>query len=250
MTRIGELFERLAGRGERALVAYTMAGAPRATAESARALLRGGADMLELGFPFSDPLADGPVIQEAAQKSLEAGTRRAGFFETVRRIRRDTEAPLVLMTYANVLHRRGYARFVSEAAEAGIDGIVAPDMPPEEEGYRRAARGRLDTVFLAAPNTGPGRMARVASASTGFLYVVAAYGTTGGRGGVAGHAAGALRRARAATGLPVGVGFGISGPADVRACVRAGADAVIVGSALIRSADPAGLARRLKGATR
>lgn len=250
MTRIGELFERLRGGGERALVAYAMAGRPRASEKSALALLRGGADMLELGFPFSDPLADGPVIQEAAEKSLRAGARRESFFEGVRRIREKTDAPLVLMTYANVLHRRGYERFVGEAAEAGMDGMVVPDMPPEEAGYRRAARGRLDTVFLAAPNTGRRRMAAVAAASTGFLYVVAAYGTTGGRSGVAAHAAGALRRAKAATGLPVGVGFGISEPADVRACVRAGADAVIVGSALMRSADPAALARRLKEATR
>lgn len=250
MTRISECFAGLRGRGERALVCYMMAGAPRATERAARALLRGGADMLELGFPFSDPLADGPVIQGAAEASLRAGTRAAGFFRTVERIRGGTDAPLVLMTYANVLHRRGYARFVARAAEAGIDGIVVPDMPPEELEYRRAARGRLDTVFLAAPNTGPARMARIAAASSGFVYVVAAYGTTGGRSGVASHASAALRRARASTRLPVGVGFGISGPRDVEACVRAGADAVIVGSALIRSPDPGRLAGRLKAATR
>ena len=250
MTRIGELFSELSGRGERALIAYTMAGAARASEKSALSLLGGGADMLELGFPFSDPLADGPVIQEAAEKSLKAGARRAAFFRTAKKIRGKTGAPLILMTYANVLHRCGYERFVGEAAEAGIDGIVVPDMPPEESGYRKAARGRLDTIFLAAPNTQPARMARIASASSGFVYVVAAYGTTGGRAGVASHAAEALRRARASTRLPVGIGFGVSEPADVRACVRAGADAVIVGSALMRSPDPAGLAGRLKEATR
>lgn len=250
MTRISERFEVLRGRGERALVCYMMAGRPRASQKTARALLRGGADMLELGFPFSDPLADGPIIQEAASASLEAGTRRAQFFKTVKEMRQHTDAPLILMTYANVLHRRGYERFVGEAAESGIDGIVVPDMPPEERQYKRAARGRIDTVFLAAPNTGAARMARIASASSGFVYVVAAYGTTGGKSGVASHAATAVRRAKAATSLPVGVGFGVSKPGDVSDCARAGADAVIVGSALIRSPDPEKLARRLKAATR
>lgn len=248
MTRISERFEELRGRGERALVCYAMAGRPARLEKTARALLRGGADMLEIGFPFSDPLADGPVIQEAASASLRAGTGRAGFFKTVKRVRRSTDAPLILMTYANVLHRRGYGRFVGEAAEAGIDGIVVPDMPPDEMSYRRAARGKLDTVFLAAPNTGAARMARIAEASSGFVYVVAAYGTTGGRSGVAAHARAAVSRAKAATSLPVGVGFGVSEPRDAAACARAGADAVIVGSALIRSPDPGGLARRLKAA--
>ena len=250
MTRISEHFGALRGRGERALVCYTMAGRPRATEKAARALLRGGADMLELGFPFSDPLADGPVIQEAASASLAAGARRAEFFKTVKKIRQDTDAPLILMTYANVLHRRGYGRFIGEAAESGIDGIVVPDMPPEEYEYARAARGRVDTVFLAAPNTDATRMARIASASSGFVYVVAAYGTTGGRSGVASHASAAVRRAKAATSLPVGVGFGVSKPGDVLDCARAGADAVIVGSALMRSPNPEKLARRLKAATR
>lgn len=239
MSRISRRLGELASRGEGALVAYVMAGYPDrgATVSAVRGLVRGGADVVELGFPFSDPLADGPVIQNAGAASLEGGTTAGGFFDMVGEIRAETDVPLALMTYTNVLHRRGYRAFISRAARAGIDGFILPDMPVEEAGeYRRAAAGRADTVFLVSPNTAPARIRKIAAASTGFLYLVAVYGTTGGGSGATALGAGAVRRVKEAAGggIPVGVGFGVSSPGDVRRYVRAGADAVVVGSAFLR----------------
>ena len=183
MSRISERFAQLQAKGHKALISYIMAGFPDegSTMSAVRGLVRGGADIIELGFPFSDPLADGPVIQNAGTASLENGTSVAGFFRMVRRIRKETDIPLVLMTYANILYRRGYARFVSEAAKAGIDGLIIPDMSVEEsEEYLKAARGRsMDTIFLISPNTDRERVQRIAKESSGFLYLVAVYGTTG-----------------------------------------------------------------------
>lgn len=235
---IGERIAAAAAGGRCALVPYVMAGFPdaAATVEVARGLVRGGADVIELGMPFSDPLADGPAIQGAAAASLAGGMDRRSFMDAARAIRAETDVPLVLMTYANVLHSRGYGRFVREAAGAGIDGIILPDLPAEEAGeYLRAASGTVDTIFLASPNTGSERFEGVVRASSGFLYMVAVIGTTGVRGGVEGYTVEAIRRAkgRAAGRIPVGAGFGVSGPGDVARYARAGADAVIVGSAYV-----------------
>ncbi len=241
MTRISSAFADLGSRGEAALIAYMMAGYPseRGTLDVLRGIVRGGADIIEIGFPFSDPLADGPVIQDAASASIDGGMRVAGLFSLVKKIRTITDVPLVLMTYANILYSMGYAKFIRRAAAAGIDGFIIPDMPVEESAeYVRCARdANTDAIFLASPNTPAGRLGRIAASSTGFLYLVGIYGTTGGRAGIRDYTLGALERARAAAGhLPVGVGFGVSTPADVRRLVRAGAGAVIVGSALVRLA--------------
>ena len=265
MTRISDAFSRLRGRGEAALVAYMMAGHPswRASDAVLRGMASGGADIVELGFPFSDPLADGPVIQDAAARSLRGGATFGRFLSFARRARRMTDAPLVLMTYANVLHRRGFAAAVSEAASAGIDGFVVPDLPVDESAEYRdaAAAAGADTIFLASPNTPDERLASIADASSGFLYLVAVYGTTGARRSAARYSLQAVRRARRIAGasVPVGVGFGVSSPADVLAYVSAGADAVVVGSALVGLAgsapggrlerDVSALTARLKGAT-
>lgn len=246
MTRISETLGRLSERGERALVSYVMAGYPdeQATLAAVRGMVRGGADIIELGFPFSDPLADGPAIQEAATVSLEKGTTPRSYHSMVRSIREFTGVPLVMMTYSNVAYSAGYDTFVSDAVEAGIDGFILPDMPVEESAaYRRQAQSAgADTIFLASPNTTPSRAARIIQASTGFLYMVAVYGTTGARSGVQGYAIEALSRIKGMAGsLPVGIGFGVSGPADVRRYVEAGADAVISGSAflgIMREAAP------------
>ncbi len=242
--RIRAALDRLASRGERALVAYTMAGYPpgRGALSVFRGIVRGGADVVEVGLPFSDPLADGPVIRDAAAASLRGGTTVDGALAFVRRARKEEPGlPLAIMTYANILHRRGYARFAADAARAGADGLIVPDIPVDESaGYAAAAAAAgLDAVLLAAPNTPPGRLRLLASRSSGFLYLVAVYGTTGAReGGPPEYALRAVRAARRAAGgrIPVGAGFGVSAPGDVARFVGAGADAVIVGSAILRLA--------------
>ena len=269
MTLLSSTLSSLRGRGEAALVAYMMAGYPseRAARSVLRGLDGGGADVIELGFPFSDPLADGPVIQAAAAGSLRRGATFSRFLSFVRAARAQTGAPLVLMTYANVLHRRGYAAAVSEAASAGIDGFVVPDLPvddAESAEYRDAvAAAGADTVFLASPNTPDGRLREIAAASSGFVYLAAVYGTTGARGSTEAYSLRAVRRARRIVGarVPVAAGFGVSSPAGVSAYVEAGADAVVVGSALVGIAaagrggarriglDTESLTARLKGAT-
>lgn len=239
MSRISDRFAKLQADNARALIPYVMAGFPdeEATISAVRGLIKGGADIIELGFPFSDPLADGPVIQNAGTVSLENGTSVAGFFRMVRRIRKETDIPLVLMTYANILYHRGYERFVSDAVKARMDGLIIPDMSVEESReYLDAARGRADTIFLASPNTDKARMQRIARESSGFLYLVAVYGTTGVGRTIKEYTLKAIRNAKEYTNgeIPVGVGFGVSSPQDVKAYVKAGADAVIVGSAYLK----------------
>ncbi len=242
MGRLADRLEELRGAGEAALVAYVMAGHPsaRASAAAVRGAVRGGADVIELGYPFSDPLADGPAIQEAATVSLSGGMTMGTYLETISATRRRTDVPLVSMTYANIFERHGVRRLAARMARAGIDAVILPDMPVDESSaYVAASRAAgLDTVFLASPNTSPARMARIAAASSGFMYLVAVYGTTGHVGrGVAAYTLRAIRAARRVSqGTTLGVGFGISAPRDVRECVRAGADAVVVGSPIVRMA--------------
>ena len=240
MSRIDRRLEEVRASGRRALVAYVMAGYPAMedTPAVVRGLVRGGADIVEIGHPFSDPMADGPVIQRAATASLEGGTTVATTLEAVRRIRAESDVPMVLMTYTNILYRYGYDRFMADAADAGIDGYILPDMSIEESGvYLDAARRQgASAIFLVSPNTEGTRIRRIAAASSGFLYMVAVYGTTGSSQGVRDYSVRAIRRAKEITGgaIPLGVGFGISSPEDIRRCVEAGADAVIVGSAILR----------------
>ncbi len=282
-SRIASKFAELRARNERGLVTYAMTGFPsdRVSVSAVSGMIRGGADVIELGFPFSDPLADGPAIQEASSGALGRGATFERFLRTASRIRRaNRDVPLVLMTYTNILYNLGYDRAASMISDAGIDGIILPDMAVDESAPYVAAARRcgLDTIFLASPNTPAGRLRRIANISTGFLYMVAVYGTTGvrsaraggraskaGGSSVAGYALDAIRRAkrtavRSGARLPVGVGFGISSPADVRQYVGAGADAVIVGSAyakITKESAPKDVeknvstfTRRLKAATR
>jgi len=239
MSKIKEKFAALDAKKEKALIAYVMAGFPneKATISTVKGLIRGGVDIIELGFPFSDPLADGPVIQNASTVSLEKGTKVKKFFEIVKRIRKQTDIPLVLMTYTNILYHKGYAKFIDNARNAGIDGFILPDMSIEEsEEYLRAARGKTDTIFLISPNTSSKRIASIAKASSGFLYLVAVYGTTGIKTGIKSYTLKAIRDVKKQTKgkIPIGVGFGVSSPEDVRKYVKAGADAVIVGSAFLK----------------
>lgn len=182
MSRIKEKFEELEKRNEKALISYIMLGFPneKATMSTIRGLVKGGADIIELGFPFSDPLADGPVIQNASTISLEKGTNVSKFFNIVKKIRKETDIPLVLMTYTNILHHMGYQKFIKNAKKVGIDGFILPDMSIEEsKDYLKAAKNNSDTIFLISPNTSKTRIEKIAKVSTGFLYLVAVFGTTG-----------------------------------------------------------------------
>ena len=240
MSRIKEKFAELEAKNQKALISYIMAGYPndRATISTVRGLIKGGVDIIELGFPFSDPLADGPVIQNASTVSLERGTKIKKFFETVKKIRKETDIPLVLMTYTNILYHVGYSKFISDAKKAGIDGFILPDMSIEEskEYLEVAKKNDADTIFLVSPNTSKSRVQRIASASTGFLYLVAVYGTTGVKTGIKNYTLKAIKDVKKQTKgkIPVGIGFGVSTPEDVKRYIKAGADAVIVGSAFLK----------------
>ncbi|MEO2219936.1 MAG: tryptophan synthase subunit alpha [Nitrosopumilus sp.] len=239
MSRINEKFTELERKNEKALIAYIMMGFPneKATITAVRGLVKGGADIIELGFPFSDPLADGPVIQNASTVSLEKGTNISKFFNIVKKIRKETDIPLVLMTYTNILYHMGYEKFISEAKRAGIDGFILPDMSIEEsKEYTKSAKNKADTIFLISPNTSKTRIEKIAQISTGFLYLVAVFGTTGVKTSIKNYTLKAIKNVKKQTKgkIPVGVGFGVSTPEDVKKYINAGADAVIVGSAYLK----------------
>jgi tryptophan synthase alpha chain len=239
MSRIKEKFEELESKNEKALISYIMLGFPneKATMSTIRGLVKGGADIIELGFPFSDPLADGPVIQNASTVSLEKGTNISKFFNIVKKIRKETDIPLVLMTYTNILHRMGYEKFIRDAKKVGIDGFILPDMSiGESKDYLQAAKNNADTIFLISPNTTKSRIEKIAKASTGFLYLVAVFGTTGMKTGIKNYTLKAIKNVKKQTNgkIPIGIGFGVSTPEDVKKYIKAGADAVIVGSAYLK----------------
>ena len=239
MSRIKEKFAELKAKNEKALISYIMVGFPnqRSTLSAVKGLVKGGADIIELGFPFSDPLADGSVIQNASTVSLKNGTKINNFFSLVKKIRKLTGLPLVLMTYTNILYARGYPKFISEAKKAGIDGFILPDMSIEEsKEYLNAAKGKIDTIFLVSPNTSKERIRKITQATSGFLYMVAIYGTTGVKTEIKNYTIKAIKEVKKQTKakIPVGVGFGVSSPADVKKYISVGADAVIVGSAFLK----------------
>ena len=239
MSRIKEKFEELKRKNEKALISYIMLGFPneKATISTVRGLVKGGTDIIELGFPFSDPLADGPVIQNASTVSLEKGTNICKFFNIVKKIRKETQIPLVLMTYTNIIYHRGYEKFISDAKKAGIDGFILPDMSiGESKEYLQAAKNNMDTIFLISPNTSKSRIAKISKMSTGFLYLVAVFGTTGVKTEIKNYTLKAIKNVKKQTKgkIPIGIGFGVSTPDDVKKYINAGADAVIVGSAYLK----------------
>lgn len=221
-----------------------MAGDPSLDASErfAHACVRGGADVLELGIPFSDPIADGPDIQRASQRALRAGTRTAEVLALVSRLRGSMDVPIVLMTYMNPVLAMGLPAFAERAADAGVDGVIVPDLSVEESDEVRGAFDAqgLAHVQLVAPSTTPDRARRIATASRGFLYVVARYGTTGVRADLPEDLTTRIRVLKGATSLPLAVGFGVSSVDHVRALASMGADGVVVGSAIVRRAaeDP------------
>jgi tryptophan synthase alpha chain len=257
MTRIGKLFENLKSQGRKGFIAYLTAGdpSPAATPVLVQALLRGGADLIELGVPFSDPIADGPVIQRAGERALEAGMTLAGVLDIAREIRERSEVPLLLFTYLNPVLRYGLEDLARNAAAAGIDGCLLTDASVEEAQEYTGAMHRegLDTVFLAAPTSTERRLKLVAQYSSGFVYLVSRTGVTGERDSLSHAAAPLVKSMRAITDLPLAIGFGISKPEHV-AEASAMADAVVVGSALVhiigRYAGSANLPRELESFVR
>lgn len=235
-TRIHQRFAALREAGELGIVAYLTAGDPSldATLEFVLALADAGADVMELGVPFSDPLADGPTIQRASERALKSGTTLAGVLDLVRRIRKTSEVPLVLFSYFNPILQMGIEKFASAAEAAGADGVLATDLTLEEsEDYRRVLRAHhLDAIFLGAPTSTGERLAKIANCSSGFLYLISRTGVTGAKDTLPDDLPALLRRARAASKLPLAVGFGISLPGHV-SLLGGLADAAVVGSALV-----------------
>jgi tryptophan synthase alpha chain len=250
-TRIAARFRELSERGEMGLIPYITAGDPSldASVEIAVAAAEAGADLIELGVPFSDPVADGPTIQRASERALRAGASLAGVLDVVRQIRKQSDVPLVLFSYYNPLLQMGTEKFAAAAAEAGADGVLATDLTPEESAeYREIMRAHnLDTIYLVAPTSTDARIELIAQASSGFLYLISRTGVTGARETLPEELPGLVRRVRRFTSLPVAVGFGISLPTHVT--VLGGiADAAVVGSALVAEIEKAGTSDRAAAA--
>lgn len=242
MSRISELFERTRAAGETALIAYLTAGDPdiERTPSLVAALERGGADLIELGVPFSDPVADGPVIQRASERALKSGTTLRAILGTARRIREHSQIPILLFTYLNPALRYGLDELAAEAAASGIDGCLLTDLSVEEAGQYVGAMHRqgLDTVFLAAPTSTTRRLRLVAEYSSGFVYLVTRTGVTGEQASFSEAVAPLVETMRQATDLPLAVGFGISKPEHAREAAGL-ADGVVVGSAFVRLVEEA-----------
>jgi len=252
-SRVAKRFAELRVTGELGIVAYITAGDPTlaATRDFVLALAEAGADVIELGVPFSDPLADGPTIQRALERALKSGTTLASVLALVRQIRESSQVPLVLFSYFNPILQMGLEKFATAAAEAGADGVLVTDLTPEESAeYRQTLQAHhLDTVFLAAPTSTDERLLKIAACSSGFLYLISRTGVTGAKDALPDDLPALLRRARSFTQLPIAVGFGISLPGHVS--VLGGlADAAVVGSALVseieKAASPAAAAAALR----
>ncbi|HEX3644037.1 MAG TPA: tryptophan synthase subunit alpha [Vicinamibacterales bacterium] len=234
--RLGDTFARLRAEKRPGLVTYTTAGDPDLprSAEILEALDRAGADVIEVGVPFSDPLADGPVIQRATERAIAAGGSLRASLAMIARVRPQVKAPIVVFSYANPMLRLGLDAFARQASDAGVDGVLALDLPIEEAGGFRdtLARVGIDTIFLLSPTTTDARIKAAAALGSGFLYGISRLGVTGARAEVASGAEAMVRRIRVHTAMPIALGFGISSPEQV-AEVCAYADAAVVGSALV-----------------
>ncbi|MGA2783270.1 MAG: tryptophan synthase subunit alpha [Candidatus Bathyarchaeia archaeon] len=269
MTEISDTFADLKSRREGALIPYLTVGDPNVTKSSflVQALVDGGADIVELGIPFSDPIADGPTIQNAVSRSLAKGCRPLDVIKIAQKVREKYEIPLVAMTYYNPIFRIGLRKFLQLAQRAGISGLIVPDLPIEEaHTYRKECRENgLDTIFLASPSTDESRLKQIAALTSGYLYLISLYGVTGARNKVAPEVLNLVQQCKtwlADMHLPFAAGFGISKPEHVNRIIHAGADGVIVGSAFVNIIEKEGrnlpqaakrltrLAHSLKRATR
>jgi tryptophan synthase alpha chain len=246
--RMAQTFERVRQQNAPGLVTYVTAGDPdlERTPGILRSLDRAGADVLEVGVPFSDPLADGPVIQRATERALASGTTLKGVLDMVGRTRADVRAPIVIFSYANPILRLGAERFADQARDVGIDGVLVLDLPIEEADDFRGilTARRIDTILLLSPTTTDQRLRKAAKLASGFLYAISRLGVTGARDAIADGAEAMVRRIRAVSGLPIALGFGISKPEHVREVGR-WADAAVVGSALVSVIADAGASPNL-----
>jgi tryptophan synthase alpha chain len=239
MSDIPKVFQRLKAQGDGALIGYVTAGDPKPefTPQIAEALVKGGVDIIELGIPFSDPIADGPTIQAASVRALLAGTTPKMVLGMAGEIKRKLGVPVVLLTYFNLVFRMGVENFFRLAKSFGVDGVVVPDLPVEEaEAYRETASScGVDTIFLAAPSTSNERLGKIVACTSGFLYVVSHFGVTGARKTVEDSTVQLVKRFFSLTEgrIPLAVGFGVSKPEHAKRIIEAGADGVIVGSAFV-----------------
>jgi tryptophan synthase alpha chain len=238
MNRIDQKFKDL--KKKKAFIAFITAGDPnlKITEELVYAFERNGVDIVELGVPFSDPLADGPTIQASSQRSLKKGTNLNKILDTVNRIRQRSQIPIALMTYYNPIFRYGEDKFIRDALKYGVDGVIIPDLPPEEAGNftRTAKKSGLATVFFLAPTTTRQRMKRIIYAATGFVYYVSLTGVTGAHKSFSNKNTSNIRSAKRMTNKPICVGFGVSTPTQVRSVAQM-ADGVIVGSAIVNQIE-------------
>jgi len=238
---IEKKFRELGHRGEGVIVAYLMGHDPdpKAFVANATSLVEGGADILEVGIPFSDPVADGPVIQAAGTRALSAGATPQKIFDTIGELSSQFTVPVVILTYYNPILAMGIEKFMRNASDNGVNGIVVPDLPLEEgDRFRELAlKHNMDSIYLAAPNTSAKRLVSIVDKSKGFLYLVSLYGVTGPRDALSSQALETVKRVKSlANGrIPVSAGFGISQPEHISSLLRAGADGAIVGSALVRT---------------
>ena len=238
--RIEAKFRELRRHGEGALIAYLTGGDPdpKTFLANSTALIEGGADIVEIGIPFSDPIADGPVIQASSMRALSNGTTPLGILDMIRELSSQFPVPFVVLSYYNPILAMGLDRFLQKARESGVDGIVVPDLPVEEsEEFRNLSlKHNIDNIYLAAPNTSRTRLRTILDKSKGFLYLVSLYGVTGPRDSLSPQALEAVKKVKSlARGkIPVSAGFGISQPEHVSAVIQSGADGAIVGSALVR----------------
>ena len=243
MNRIVEKFAQLKTAGKKGFIVYIGAGDPNleATRQLALAFAQAGVDVLELGVPFSDPLADGLVNQLAAQRGLESGTTPPKLLATIAAIRKDSQIPIVLYIYFNLIHKVGLEKFIADAAQAGVDGLLVLDLPPEESNNYEALmkRAGLCHIYLVAPTTPEDRMELIVKRGSGFIYYISREGVTGMQTSVASNLASQVAKLRAHTDLPIAVGFGISNPAQAKA-VAAEADGCVVGSAIVNQIAESG----------
>ncbi|MGB6784823.1 MAG: tryptophan synthase subunit alpha [Nitrosotalea sp.] len=240
MSRIQDKFSELKSKNQKAFIAYAMAGYPsdKETISIVKSLVKGGADIIELGLPFSDPLADGPVIQNASFRALQKGMNLDRFVNLVKKIRKETNVPLILMTYTNLVYSHGYDKFISTVKKAGIDGLILPDMSIEESDHYLdvVRKNNMDAIFLISPNTSEERIKRISRISSGFVYLVSVYGTTGTQQQFQQYTLDAIKNAKKILDgkIPLGVGFGVNNAEQAKLILRTGADAIIVASAFLR----------------
>ncbi|MCH9652019.1 MAG: tryptophan synthase subunit alpha [Deltaproteobacteria bacterium] len=251
MSAISEVFERCRREKRAAFIPYITAGDPdlETTGELLGALASGGADLIELGVPFSDPIADGPANQRAASRALASGTHLSGIFEVVARHRAAVGVPILLFTYFNPIHARGLERFAEQARDSGVDGVLCLDLPPEEaeaEYLPVMRKSGLDTIFLLAPTSTRQRIKKAAAASTGFVYYVSRTGVTGTQGELPENLMKEAKAVRRKVKMPLAVGFGVTTPEQVATIAKV-ADGVVVGSALVRLVEEHGGTPELPG---